>query len=87
MIYGNRICRTSKKRPNVWKKSGNKSAQKKIQDLIHDIQQHPHEGLGKPEALKHQLTGFGSRRINQEHRIVYRFTEETVTIISLKDHY
>jgi len=52
-----------------WKKSRNKAIMNKISALIQDIQLHPFEGIGKPEALKHQLSGKWSRRINQEHRI------------------
>jgi toxin YoeB len=44
---------------------------KKIFDLIADIQKHPFEGIGKPEALKHDLAGFWSRRITDKHRLVY----------------
>ena len=54
-----------------WKKSGDKGVQKKIQSLIEDIQKTPFEGIGKPEALKYELSGSWSRRINNEHRIVY----------------
>jgi toxin YoeB len=74
-----------------WKKSGNKAIMNKITALIEDIQLHPFEGIGKPEALKHQLSGKWSRRINQEHRIIYRVTEEDtieiLDILSLKGHY
>ena len=51
-----------------WKKSGNKAIMNKISALIEDIQLHPYEGLGKPEQLKHQLSGRWSRRINKEHK-------------------
>lgn len=74
-----------------WKKSGNKAIMNKITALIEDIQQHPFEGIGKPEQLKHQLSGRWSRRINQEHRIIYKVTEENtieiLDILSLKGHY
>ena len=74
-----------------WKKSGNKAIMSKITALIADIQLHPFEGIGKPEPLKHQLSGSWSRRINQEHRIIYRITEENtieiLNILSLKGHY
>jgi len=59
-----------------WKKSGNKAIMNKITALINDIQLHPFEGIGKPEPLKYSLSGRWSRRINQEHRIIYRVTEE-----------
>ena len=74
-----------------WKKSGNKAVMNKITALIKDIQLHPFEGLGKPEPLKYQLSGRWSRRINQEHRIIYKVTEEDtieiLDILSLKGHY
>jgi toxin YoeB len=74
-----------------WKKSGNKAIMNKITALIEDMQLHPFEGIGKPESLKHELSGKWSRRINQEHRIIYRVTEEDtieiLDILSLKGHY
>ncbi len=69
------------------KKSGNKSILKKILVLLNELSQHPFEGSGKPEALKHSLTGYWSRRINQEHRLVYEVLEDTVLIHSAKGHY
>lgn len=72
-----------------WKKTGNKQIQKKIIALIEDILKHPFNGLGKPHALKHQLTGSWSRRITDEHRIVYEVIEQDKVIIisRLKGHY
>ena len=74
-----------------WKKSGNKIIQKKIQELILTIQKNPFEGIGKPEQLKHNLSGLWSRRINQEHRLVYEINERNeiiiLDILSLKGHY
>jgi toxin YoeB len=74
-----------------WKKSGNKAVMNKISALIEDIQLNPYEGIGKPEPLKHQLSGSWSRRINQEHRIIYKVTNENtieiLDILSLKGHY
>ncbi|GEL10273.1 toxin YoeB [Flavobacterium glycines] len=76
---------------DFWVKSGNKGILKKIYSLIEDIQLHPYEGIGKPEELKHQLSGRWSRRINREHRIIYKVTEENkieiLDILSLKGHY
>ncbi|MFV5687477.1 Txe/YoeB family addiction module toxin [Flavobacterium sp. ZT3R25] len=81
----------AKKDLDFWIKSGNKNILHKITDLIEDIQLHPFEGIGKPEQLKHQLSGKWSRRINQEHRIIYKVTEENtieiLDILSLKGHY
>jgi toxin YoeB len=74
-----------------WKKSGNKAIMNKITALINDIQAHPFVGIGKPEQLKHPLSGKWSRRINQQHRIIYKVTEENtieiLDILSLKGHY
>ena len=72
---------------NFWITSGNKSIIKKIAQLIDDIKLHPYSGLGKPEPLKHNLTGSWSRRINREHRLVYEVTDEIVLILSAKGHY
>ncbi|WP_281635201.1 Txe/YoeB family addiction module toxin [Flavobacterium marginilacus] len=71
-----------------WKKSGNKAIQKKIQLLIEDIKKTPFTGIGKPEALKYNLLGTWSRKINDEHRIVYEIIDDSVLLIhSLKGHY
>jgi toxin YoeB len=59
----------------------------KIVELIKDIQRNPFAGVGKPEALKHQLSGFWSRRITQEHRLVYRVSEDEIVVVSCKFHY
>ena len=59
----------------------------KIVTLIKDIERDPFSGLGKPEALKHDLSGLWSRRITQEHRLVYRVSDEEVVIISCRFHY
>lgn len=70
-----------------WKKSGNKGVQKKIQTLIEDILKHPYEGIGKPHALKHNLSGSWARRISDEHRVVYSVDENLLKISSLRGHY
>jgi toxin YoeB len=60
----------------------------KINKLINDIMRHPYEGLGKPEALKHDLKGYWSRRIDDEHRLVYFIEEDDgVTITQCYEHY
>lgn len=59
----------------------------KIKDLILNIMETPFEGLGKPEALKFDLSGCWSRRINQQHRLVYRISGSEVVIISCCYHY
>lgn len=60
---------------------------KKIFSLIADIQKHPFEGIGKPEALKHDFAGSWSRRITDEHRLVYDVTDEKIIVVRCKDHY
>lgn len=60
---------------------------KKIRKLIQEIQRTPFEGTGKPEALKYALKGWHSRRINLEHRLIYRIQNDTVYILSCKYHY
>lgn len=64
-----------------------KSMIKKINDLIKDIQRTPYEGKGKPESLKYDLSGFWSRRIDREHRLVYRIEENDLLIYSCRYHY
>jgi toxin YoeB len=60
---------------------------KKINELIKDIQRSPHEGLGKPEHLKYDLTGLWSRRIDREHRLVYQVSGKDIFIYSCRFHY
>ena len=60
---------------------------KRINLLIKDIERSPYEGIGKPEALKHNLSGWWSRRITDEHRIVYRVQGNELHIASLRYHY
>ena len=69
-----------------WLKT-NKTTAKKIVQLIEDIKQNPFDGIGKPEPLKHQLSGFWSRRINREHRLIYQISENAIFIFSAKGHY
>jgi toxin YoeB len=70
-----------------WKFSGNKNIQKKISQLINSIRENPFNGIGKPEPLKHEFSGCWSRRINEEHRLIYEVGEHSIEILSLKDHY
>jgi len=70
-----------------WKKSGQKIIQNKITTLINDIQLHPYSGLGKPEPLKHALSGLWSREIDKGNRIIYEIVGQQVHIISLRGHY
>ncbi len=69
-----------------WQKTDKKTL-KRINKLIKDIQRNKYEGLGKPEALKHNLSGFWSRRITNEHRIVYKIENNFILIAQLRYHY
>lgn len=59
----------------------------RIGELIRDVSRDPFRGIGKPEPLKHDLSGYWSRRITDEHRLVYRVEKGTIFIISCKFHY
>jgi toxin YoeB len=72
---------------DYWKKSGNKTIQKRITKLLESISKTPWTGIGKPEPLKHELNGYWSRRITEEHRIVYTVSDERIKVISLRFHY
>jgi toxin YoeB len=71
---------------NQWA-SEDKKIYRKIITLIKDIQREPFSGLGKPEVLKHDLSGLWSRRITKEHRLVYSVSEEEIVIVSCRFHY
>ena len=70
-----------------WLEQGNKATIKKINRLIREIERNPFEGIGKPEPLRHELSGKWSRRITDEHRLIYRVDETTIYLYSCKDHY
>lgn len=80
------FTKTAFKEYNFWRNE-NRKMQDRIVDLIEVILRHPCEGIGKPELLRYYLKGFWSRRINEEHRLVYEVTESAINIISCKDHY
>jgi toxin YoeB len=60
---------------------------KRINALIKDIQRNGNEGIGKPEALKHGFHGFWSRRITDEHRLIYKVTDDAILIAQCRYHY
>ena len=64
-----------------------KKVLKRINGLIKEIKRTPFEGTGRPEPLKHQLSGWWSRRIDLEHRLVYRVDSESVYILQCRYHY
>ena len=74
---------------NYFKKRNDQMILKKIRQLLEAIIDSPYTGIGKPEALKYKYNGFWSRRINGEHRVVYRILEEEkiIEVHCLKGHY
>ena len=60
---------------------------KRINELLKDISRNPFEGLGKPEPLKHKYAGFWSRRIDEEHRLIYRYEKDEKQIAKCRFHY
>ena len=78
--------------PNAWEEytawlAEDRAILKRINHLIAAIGRDPFDGIGKPEPLKHQLSGYWSRRINEEHRLVYRVEGETLVIVQCRFHY
>ncbi len=69
-----------------WQKTDKKTL-KQINNLIRDIRRNKYEGIGKPEPLKYALSGYWSRRINSEHRVVYKIENDAILIAQLRYHY
>jgi toxin YoeB len=69
-----------------WERTDRKTLDR-INKLIKEIQRTPFEGTGKPEPLRHSLSGYWSRRINDEHRIVYKVESDSLLIAQLLHHY
>ena len=67
--------------------SKDKAVLKRINALLKDIQRSPFDGIGKPEPFKHILTGFWSRRIDDEHRLVYAVHDDTLLVAQCRYHY
>ena len=67
--------------------SHDKKLLKKINSLLKDIQRNPFEGIGSPEALKYGLSGYWSRRITLEHRLVYRVKNNQIRVVKCRYHY
>ena len=68
-------------------KSGNQKLAFRVFELVNDIQSNPFQGIGKPEGLKGNFSGFWSRRINDEHRLIYKVTDDLIIIHSCYGHY
>ncbi len=69
-----------------WLKADKKMLNR-INNLIKEIKREPFEGIGKPEPLKHALSGYWSRRLNDEHRIIYKVHDDSILIAQLRYHY
>lgn len=89
MGYVLKYSTTAKKDLAKHVKSGNKALISKISKILKELKNTPYKGIGKPERLKYDLSGYWSRRLNQEHRIVYKVEENIVTVIivSAMGHY
>lgn len=71
----------------LWWQSEDRRTRKRINLLLRNIARNGNEGIGKPEALKHGLSGYWSRRITDEHRLVYKIVGEEIRIASCRYHY
>jgi toxin YoeB len=70
----------------IWFQKNDRKLLKRINLLIKDITRTPFEGIGKPEPLKANLSGYWSRRINSEHRLIYEITQDELKIIACRFH-
>lgn len=69
-----------------WQKTDKKKL-KRINDLLKDIARKPFDGIGKPEPLKYKYSGFWSRRIDDEHRLIYKYQEDEILVAKCRFHY
>jgi len=69
-----------------WQKT-DKQKLKRINEQLKDISRNPFEGIGKPEPLRHKYAGFWSRRIDEEHRLIYKVSEDEIQVIKCRFHY
>ena len=71
----------------VYWQTVDKKMVKKINELLKDIKKNPFDGIGKPEALKYDLAGYWSRRIDHEHRLVYQVKDDSILVYACRFHY
>lgn len=69
-----------------WQKTDKKKL-KRINELLKEIARTPYEGIGKPEPLKHKYSGYWSRRIDDEHRLIYQIKDNSIIILKCRFHY
>lgn len=82
-----RLTEDAKEDIRFFKRRGQSNILKKIEKLLNSVAETPFSGIGKPEPLKYQHSGRWSRRIDQEHRMVYEIINDTIFIYSLRGHY
>lgn len=88
MTYQLDFSRQANRDIDFHKKSGNKVLLKKLLIVLEELIEHPTTGAGKPEQLKqHRLAGYWSRKINREHRLVYKILKNTVRVYSARGYY
>lgn len=71
----------------LYRQKTNKKILMRINDILKDIDRNPQSGLGKPEPLKYKYKGYWSRRIDQEHRLIYRVKDDEILIAKCRFHY
>ncbi|HEX5102628.1 MAG TPA: Txe/YoeB family addiction module toxin [Pirellulaceae bacterium] len=71
----------------LWFQNHDRKLLKRLNQLIEDVKRSPFQGIGKPEPLKGELSGFWSRRVNDEHRLVYFATATEIVIVACRYHY
>lgn len=71
----------------LWWQKEDRRTLKRINALLNDVMRNGNEGIGKPEALKHGLSGYWSRRITEEHRLVYKVVGDEIRVASCRYHY
>ena len=71
----------------LWRQTEDRKVLKRINALIKDIDRNGNEGIGKPEPLKHGFQGYWSRRINDEHRLIYKVGDDEIRIAACRYHY
>lgn len=71
----------------LWWQATDRKVLRRINQLIEDIDRNGHEGIGKPEPLRHEFAGYWSRRISSEHRLVYRMADDGVCVVACRYHY
>jgi toxin YoeB len=71
----------------LYRQKTDKKKLKRINDLLKDISRHPFEGIGNPEPLKYKYAGFCSRRIDDQHRLIYQMKDDEILIAKCRFHY